>query len=116
MSNYLKKLVSLPVKKLAEYLLDRFLGKFVGKIDLNREGTSFKNETLTLPDLNLNCCVSQSALLCSVSLINYSIRATFLNYFSILLSYECLGTKRELERLTTKVHQVPHWCSTFESS
>ena len=58
MSKYLKKLVSLPVKKLAEYLLDRFLGKFVGKIDLNREGTTFENETLTLPDLHLNCRVS----------------------------------------------------------
>ena len=59
MSRYLTKLVSLPVKKLAEYLIERFLGKFVGKIDLNREGTSFNKETLTLPDLNLNCRVSR---------------------------------------------------------
>ena len=54
MSKYLKKLVSLPVRSLAEYLLNRFLGKFVGEIDLTREGTSFKNDTLTLPDLNIN--------------------------------------------------------------
>ena len=59
MSRYLKKLVSLPVRSLAEYLIDRFLGKFVGKIDLTREGTLFDKETLTLPDLNLNCRVSQ---------------------------------------------------------
>ena len=58
MSVYFKKLVSLPVKKLAEYLLDRFLGKFVDKIDLNREGTIFEKEMITLPDLNLNCKVS----------------------------------------------------------
>lgn len=58
MSNFLKKLVSLPVRSLAEYLLDRFLGKFIGKIDLTREGTIFTKETLTLPDLNLNCSVS----------------------------------------------------------
>ena len=61
MSNILKKLVTLPVQRLAEYLLDRFLGKFVGKIDLNREGTSFNKETLTLPDINLNCRVSSLA-------------------------------------------------------
>ena len=53
-------MVTLPVRKLAEYLLDRFLGKFVGKIDLTREGTTFENETLSLPDLNLNCRVSLS--------------------------------------------------------
>ena len=58
MSNFLKKLVSLPVRSLAEYLLDRFLGKFIGKVDLTREGTIFTKETLTLPDLNLNCSVS----------------------------------------------------------
>ena len=58
MSKYLRQLVSLPVRALAEYLLERFLGKFVGKIDLTREGTQFNKETLTLPDLNLNCRVS----------------------------------------------------------
>lgn len=58
MSQFLKKLVSMPAKKLAEYLIERFLGKFVGKIDLTREGTTFNGETLTLPDLNLNCRVS----------------------------------------------------------
>ena len=60
MSSYLKKLVSLPVRQLAEYLLDRFLGKFIGKIDLTREGTQFTKDTLTLPDLSLNCRVSQN--------------------------------------------------------
>lgn len=73
MSQYLKKLVSLPVKKLAEYLLDRFLGKFVGKIDLNRAGTSFNKETLTLPDLNLNCRVSfnNTVLLVARALLDF---------------------------------------------
>ena len=49
-----------PVRSLAEYLLDRFLGKFVHRIDLGKEGTTFSkaDSTLTLPDLNLDCRVS----------------------------------------------------------
>ena len=58
MSNYLKSIVSYPARSLAEYLLQRFLGKFVGKIDLKKEGTQFNKDTLNLPDLNLNCRVS----------------------------------------------------------
>lgn len=58
MSRFVKKLVSLPVRQLAEYLANRFLGKFVDDIDLTREGTSFDGEKLTLPNLALKCHVS----------------------------------------------------------
>ena len=63
MSKYLKQLVSLPVRALAEYLLKRFLGKFVSKIDEMVEGSKFNKETLTLQDLNLNCRVRQISFL-----------------------------------------------------
>ena len=55
----LTSMVASPVRSLAEYLLDRFLGKFVHRIDLRKEGTDFSkaNSTLTLPDLNLDCRV-----------------------------------------------------------
>ena len=46
------------MRALAEYLLKRFLGKFVSKIDEMVEGSKFNKETLTLQDLNLNCRVS----------------------------------------------------------
>ena len=57
----LTSLASYPVQALAEFLLDKFIGKFVHRIDLNKEGTAFSKATgtLTLPDLNLDCRVSK---------------------------------------------------------
>ena len=56
----LSKLVKGPTLLLAEYLLEKFVGKYVENIDLKKEGTSFDKaqSTITLPDLNLNCRVS----------------------------------------------------------
>ena len=55
----LASLASYPAKALAEFLLNKFIGKFVERIDLNKEGTSFNKAegTLKLPDLNLDCKV-----------------------------------------------------------
>lgn len=59
MNLYLKSCLQYPVKSLAEYLLDRFLGKFLDKkIDLGKNGTSFSKDQVVLPDLELNCQVS----------------------------------------------------------
>ena len=55
----LSKLAKGPMRLFAEYLLDKFIGKYVENIDLKKEGTSFDRteSTLTLPDLHLNCRV-----------------------------------------------------------
>jgi len=55
----------MPVKKLAQYLLERFVGKFVDEqrpIDLS-QGV-FESDKVTLKDLNLNCKVSVDYLTC----------------------------------------------------
>lgn len=61
MINLMSKVVKMPFVGLADYLIKRFIGKFVDEdrpIRLDGPGCKYTANSVTITDINLNCKVS----------------------------------------------------------